>query len=155
MFSRNVKPEMFRLDIAPNEIFLTYSTQFVFSTIRLVPGNVVIVAFDMCGKIPITGEWIYGFTGKHVYFNIFVVFIIHTTSILKLVFPTIVFPIISVLMVTSVALLLPLLLLLWWWFLFIYYFFRYFPSFILFFYLFIHLFIYNFFFSFDSCCCCF
>ena len=97
---------MFGLGIAPKEIFLAYSTQFVFSTIRLVPGNVVMVAIDMCGKSPITREWIYWITWKHVYFNIFVVFIVHTTSILKLVFHTTVFPTISVLMVTLVAVLL-------------------------------------------------
>ena len=56
MFSRNVKPGMFGLGIAPKEIFLAYSTQFVFSTIRLVPGNVVMVAIDMCGKSHITGS---------------------------------------------------------------------------------------------------
>ena len=38
------------------------STQFVILIIRLVPGNVVMVAIDMCGKSPITGEWIYGIT---------------------------------------------------------------------------------------------
>ena len=54
MFSRNVKPGMFGLGIAPKEIFLAYSTQFVFSTIRLVPRNVVMVDIDMCGKSPIT-----------------------------------------------------------------------------------------------------
>ena len=62
LFSRNVKPGMFGLGIAPKEIFLAYSTQLVFSTIRLVAGNVVMVAIDMCGKSPITGEWIYGIT---------------------------------------------------------------------------------------------
>ena len=62
MFSKNVKPEMFGLGIAPKEIFLAYSTRFVFSTIRLVPENVVMVAIDMCGKSPMTGEWIYGIT---------------------------------------------------------------------------------------------
>ena len=62
LFSRNVKPGMFGLGIAPKEIFLVYSTQFVFLTIRLVPGNVAMVAIDMCGKGPITGEWIYGIT---------------------------------------------------------------------------------------------
>ena len=62
LFSRNIKPGMFGLGIAPKEIFLAYSTQFVFSTIRLVPGNVVMVAIDMCKKSPITGEWIYGIT---------------------------------------------------------------------------------------------
>ena len=66
----------------------TYSTHFIFLTIRLVPGNVVIDAIDMCGKGPIPGEWIYGITWKHVYFNISVLFIVDTTSILKLVFTT-------------------------------------------------------------------
>ena len=127
---------MFGLGIAPKEIFLAYSTQFVFLTIRLVPGNVVMVAIDMCGKSPITGEWIYGITWKHVYFNISVVFIVHTTSILKLVFPTIVFPTISVLMVTLVAVLLSLLLLLLLLLFLFIYFFRYFI------YLFIYLFIF-------------
>ena len=55
LFSRNVKPWMFGLGIAPKETFLMYSTQFVFLIIRLVPGNVVLVAIDMCGKSPITG----------------------------------------------------------------------------------------------------
>ena len=59
MFSRNVKPEMFGLGIAMKETSLTYSTQFVF-LIRLVLGNVIMVAIDMCGKSTITGEWIYG-----------------------------------------------------------------------------------------------
>ena len=80
---------MFGLGIAPKETFLAYSTQFVFLIIRLVPGNVVMVAIDMCGKSPITGEWIYGITWKHVYFNIFVLFFVNTTSILKLVFHTV------------------------------------------------------------------
>ena len=87
LFSRNVKLGMLGLGIAPQEIFLAYSTQFVFFTIRLVPGNVVMVAIDMCGKNAITREWIYGITCKHVYFNIFVFFIVDTTLILKLVFP--------------------------------------------------------------------
>ena len=62
MFSINVKPGMLGLGIVPKEIFLAYSTQLVFSTIILVPGNVVMVAFDMCGKSSITGGWIYGIT---------------------------------------------------------------------------------------------
>ena len=62
LFSRNVKPWMFGLGIVPKETFLMYSTQFVFLIIRLVPGNVVLVAIDMCGKSPIIGEWIYGIT---------------------------------------------------------------------------------------------
>ena len=55
LFSRNVKPGMFGLGIVPKETFLMYSTQFVFLIIRLVPGNVVLVAIDICGKSPITG----------------------------------------------------------------------------------------------------
>ena len=47
---------------------------------------------------------------ENVYFNIFVVFVVHTTSITKLVFSTIVFSTISVLMFTLVAVLLLLLL---------------------------------------------
>ena len=62
LFSGNVKPGMFRLGIAPKETFLMYSTQFVFLIIRLVPGNVVLVAIDMCAKRQIIGEWIYGIT---------------------------------------------------------------------------------------------
>ena len=62
MFSKNVKPGMFGLGIALKETFLAYLTQFVFLIIILVPANVVMVAIDMCGKSPITGEWIYGIT---------------------------------------------------------------------------------------------
>ena len=62
MFSRKVKPGIFGPGIAPKEIFLAYATQFVFPTIRLVPGNVVMVAIKMCGKRPVTGKWIYGIT---------------------------------------------------------------------------------------------
>ena len=53
---------MFGLGIVPKETFLAYSTQFIFLIIKLVPGNVVMVAIDMCGKNPITEEWIYGIT---------------------------------------------------------------------------------------------
>ena len=73
---------MFGLCIEPKEICPAYSTQFVFLTIRLVPGNVVMVAHWY------VREWIYGLTWKHVYFNISVLFIVDTNSILKLVFPT-------------------------------------------------------------------
>ena len=96
------------------------------------------VVIDMCGKSPMTREWIYGITWKHAYFNIFILFIVDTTPILKLVFPTIVFPTISVLMVTLVAVLLSLLLLLLLLFLFIYFFIYLFWFFV---YLFIYLFI--------------
>ena len=41
------------------------------------------VAINMCRKSPITGEWIYGITRKHVYFNISVFFIVDTSSTLK------------------------------------------------------------------------
>ena len=60
MFSKNVKPGMFGLGIALKETLLAYLTQFIFLIIRLVLGNVVMVAIDMCGKSPITGEWIFG-----------------------------------------------------------------------------------------------
>ena len=56
------KPEIFGLDMAPNENFFAYSTQYIFLIIRIVPGNVVMVATDMYGKRSITGEWIYGIT---------------------------------------------------------------------------------------------
>ena len=62
LFSRNVKPGMFGLGIVQKETFLAYSTQLVFLIIRLVPGNAVMVAIDICRKIPMTGEWIYGIT---------------------------------------------------------------------------------------------
>ena len=108
-------------------------------------GKMVMVAFDMRRKIPITGKWMYGITWKHVFFNIFILFIVDTTSILKLVFPTVVFPTISVLMVALVAVLLPLLLLLLLLFfiylLFTYIFFYLFCSFCFFIYLFIYLFV--------------
>ena len=47
---------MFGLGIAPKKDFLAYSTEIIFLTMRLVPGNVVMVAIGMCGKTPITGE---------------------------------------------------------------------------------------------------
>ena len=53
---------MFGVAMVPKENFLAYSTQFVFLTIRLVSGNVVMFAIDMCGKSPIFREWIYGIT---------------------------------------------------------------------------------------------
>ena len=61
-FSRIVKPGTFRLDITPKENFLSYSTQFDFFKIRIVPGNLITIAIDMCGKNPITEEWIYEIT---------------------------------------------------------------------------------------------
>ena len=48
--------------MASKKGFLAYSTQFIFLIIRLVPGNVVMVAIDMCGKSTITRECIYGIT---------------------------------------------------------------------------------------------
>ena len=55
LFSRNVKPGMLEVGMMLKENFLTYSTQFVFLTIRLVPGNVVMVSIDMCEKSSIKG----------------------------------------------------------------------------------------------------
>ena len=62
MFSAVAKPGMFGLGMVLKEGFRAYSTQFIFFIIRLVPGNVVTAAIEMCGKSPITGEWIYGIT---------------------------------------------------------------------------------------------
>ena len=87
LFSKTVKPDMIGLEMPLKENFLTYSAQFVFLVIRIVPGNVVMVSSDMCGKSPITREWIYGITWKHVYFDISVYFTVYTTSILKSVIP--------------------------------------------------------------------
>ena len=77
---------MFRLGVAPKETFLAYLAHFVFLTIRLVPGNVVMVAINMCGKSLTTEEWIYGISWKHVYLNISFLFTVDTTFILKLAF---------------------------------------------------------------------
>ena len=77
---------MFRLGVAPKETFLAYSTHFVFLTIRLVPGNVVMVTINMCGKSLTTEEWIYGISWKHVYLNISFLFTVDATFILKLAF---------------------------------------------------------------------
>ena len=62
LFSTIAEPGMFGIVMVPKEDFLAYSTQFIFLIIRLLPGNVVMVATDMCGKSPIVGEWIYGIT---------------------------------------------------------------------------------------------
>ena len=62
LFSTNVKPGMFGLGLVPKEVFLGYSTQSFFLTIRLVPGSMVMVAIDMHRKNPIRGEWMYGIT---------------------------------------------------------------------------------------------
>ena len=60
MFSTIAKPGMFGLGMVLRQGFLTYSTQFIFLIVRLVLGSMVMVAVDMCGKSPITGEWVYG-----------------------------------------------------------------------------------------------
>ena len=60
MFSNIGKLGIIRLGMSPKENFLAYLTQFIFLIIRLVPGNVIIVAIDMCGKSSIMGEWMYG-----------------------------------------------------------------------------------------------
>ena len=62
MLSTIAEPGMFGLSMVPKKVFLAYSTKFIFLIIRLITGNVVMVAIDMCGKSPITGEWIYGIT---------------------------------------------------------------------------------------------
>ena len=56
LVSRNVKPRMFGLGTGPKEIFFAYSTLFVFLTINLVPGNVVMVGIDFAEKVPSRGS---------------------------------------------------------------------------------------------------
>ena len=62
LFTTVAKLGIFGLGIASKENILVYSTQFIFLIIKLVSGNVVMVAIDMCGKSPIMKEWIYGVT---------------------------------------------------------------------------------------------
>ena len=113
LYSRNVKPQLFNLGITSKESFLAYSTQIVSMTLRLVPGNVVMVAIDMYRKSLITDQGIYWITWQHVYFNLSVLFIVDTISILKLLFPIACWVCLDMwLLVTWVAVLLPLLLLL-------------------------------------------
>ena len=80
-FSTIAKSGMLGLGMAPKENFLAYSTQFIFLMIRLVPGNVVIVAIDMCGKSPITGVWIYGIMWKRVLPFMFFVYLFICLSV--------------------------------------------------------------------------
>ena len=51
LFSTISKPGKFGLGMALMENFPIYSTQFIFTNM---------VTIDMCGKSPITGEWIHG-----------------------------------------------------------------------------------------------
>ena len=67
LFSRNVKSGKFGPGMAPKGNILVHLTQFVFLTIRLVLGNGVMIANDMCGKSLNTSEWTYGITGKHMF----------------------------------------------------------------------------------------
>ena len=85
MFSRNVKSGMFGLGIMPKEIFLAYSTQFIFSTIRL---TWLWSPFTYAEKAP-SGRSQYMELFENVYFSIFVLFIVDTISILKLALPTV------------------------------------------------------------------
>lgn len=62
LFCRNVKSGMFGLEMEPKENFVAYSTQIVFLIIRLLLGNVLMVAINTCGKNTIAGELIYEIT---------------------------------------------------------------------------------------------
>ena len=84
LFCTIAETGMFELGMVPKEVFLAYSTQFIFLIIRLVPGNVVMVAIDMCGKSPITGEWIYGITWQHVLTFMFFVYYLFVCLIIFL-----------------------------------------------------------------------
>ena len=86
LFSTIAKPGMFGLDMVPKGGVLIYSTQFIFLIIRLVPGKVVTVTIDMCGKSPITGEWIYGIRWKHVLAFMFFVYYLFVYLIICLHF---------------------------------------------------------------------
>ena len=86
LFSTIAKPRIFGLGMVSKEGFLAYLTQFIFLIIRLVPRNVVMVAIDMCGKNPITGEWIYGITWKHVLAFMFFVYYLFVSLIIFLHF---------------------------------------------------------------------
>ena len=56
LFSRNAKPGIFGLDMAPKDNFLVYSTKFIILIIRFTPGNVHMVAINMCGEKARHGE---------------------------------------------------------------------------------------------------
>ena len=45
---------MFGLGMVLKENFFAYSTKFIILMIGLVPGNMVMVFIDMCGKSPVT-----------------------------------------------------------------------------------------------------
>ena len=81
LFGTIAKPGMFGLSIVSKENYLTYSTQFIFFMIRLVRGNVVVVAIDICGKSSITREWIYGIMWKHVLTFMFSVYLFICLSV--------------------------------------------------------------------------
>ena len=81
LFSRNAKSGMFGLGMVLKENFLAYSTHFIFFTIRLVPGNMIMVTVDMCRKSPITGECIYRITQKHVLPFMFFVYLFICLSV--------------------------------------------------------------------------
>lgn len=50
LFSIIPKPGMFGLDMASMENFLAYSTKYLLLMIKVVPGKVVTVVIDMCGR---------------------------------------------------------------------------------------------------------
>ena len=77
---------MFGLGMVSKESFLTYSTQFIFLIIRLVPGKLVMVTTDICGKSLITGELIHGITWKHVLAFMFFVYYLFVCLIIFLHF---------------------------------------------------------------------
>ena len=58
--------------------FIAYLTNFIFLVVRLLPGNMVMVAIDICGKSPITGEWQWNYMKTCISFYFFVSFFIWT-----------------------------------------------------------------------------
>ena len=61
---------MFLLGMALKGNFLAYLTDFIFLVVRLLPGNMVMVANDICGKSLKTGSG-NGITWKHILAFIF------------------------------------------------------------------------------------
>ena len=79
---------MFGLGIVPKKIFLAYSTQYLFNNKTCTWKRGHVRHLYMQKKPHHGGVDICNYV-KTCYFNIFVLFIVDTTSILKLVFPTV------------------------------------------------------------------
>ena len=81
---------MFELGIEPKENFLTYSTQFVFFTIRLVPETWSWTPLTCAERAPSRGSGYIELRANMCILIISILFIVDTNSVLKLVFPIVV-----------------------------------------------------------------